>query len=106
MELLDAVDVLEALAHGRRLELFRLLVRVGPDGLAAGEISERSGLPPASRNFHLSRLEASGLVAKRRDGRRVLYSTDFGRVRELAGFLVAECCVDAPSTKETSGSCC
>lgn len=92
---MDAVDVLEALAHGRRLELFRLLVKVGPQGLPAGELGERASLPPASRNFHLSRLEAAGLVSKRRDGRKILYAADFARVQELATFLVAECCVEA-----------
>jgi DNA-binding transcriptional ArsR family regulator len=95
METINAVDVLDALAHGRRLELFRLLVRVGPEGLPAGELGQRAGLPPASRNFHLTRLETAGLVVKRRDGRKILYAADFGRVRELATFLVAECCVEA-----------
>jgi len=70
-------------------------VRVGPEGLPAGELGERAGLPPASRNFHLSRLEAAGLVGKRRDGRKVVYAADYSRVQELAAFLVDECCVDA-----------
>ncbi len=106
METMDAVDVLDSLAHGRRLELFRLLVRVGPAGLPAGEISERAALPPASRNFHLSRLEAAGLVQKRRDGRRILYAADFGRVQELATFLVRECCVEASEPCDTPDGCC
>ena len=106
METIDAVDVLEALAHGRRLELFRLLVRVGPNGLPAGEIGRRSGMPPASRNFHLSRLEAAGLVTKRRDGRRILYSAAYPRVQELAGYLVQECCVEAPCPPAPESACC
>ena len=105
MEETDAVDVLDALAHGRRLELFRLLIRVGPQGLPAGEISDRAELPPASRNFHLSRLEAAGLVKKRRDGRRVVYAADFGRVQTLADFLLRECCVEASESYEPTNCC-
>lgn len=83
---------LGALAQESRLQVFRLLVGRGPAGLAAGEISERIGVPPTTLSFHLSQLSHAGLVTSRREGRSILYAADYGGMRGLMGFLTENCC--------------
>jgi DNA-binding transcriptional ArsR family regulator len=96
MEKLDAIEALGALAHGARLDVFRLLVREGPDGLPAGEIGSRLGLAPATLSFHLNHLRHAGLLRNRRDGRQVFYSARYAAMSELMGFLMANCCQGQP----------
>jgi len=98
MELTEVVDALGALAQPSRLELFRLLVRRGPQGLAAGEIAERLAIPPTTLSFHLSQLARAGLLASRRQGRSILYAADYGRMRELMDFLTQHCCEEGSCT--------
>ena len=100
MDAKSAVAALGALAQASRLEVFRLLVRRGPAGLAAGEISERVGVPPTTLSFHLSQLSHAGLVTSRREGRSILYAADYGGMQGLMGFLTDNCCQEggcAPS---------
>jgi DNA-binding transcriptional ArsR family regulator len=92
MDAKGAVAALGALAQQSRLEVFRLLVRRGPAGLAAGEISERVGVPPTTLSFHLAQLSRAGLVTSRREGRSILYAADYGAMQGLMGFLTENCC--------------
>ena len=88
----DTVTALAALAHEHRLAVFRLLVQVGPEGKAAGEIAEALDLPASSLSFHLAHLNRSGLIAQRREGRSLIYSADFDQMNALIGFLTENCC--------------
>ena len=88
----DAVIALEGLAQESRLGIFRLLVVAGPEGLPAGKIAERMGLPAPTLSFHLSQLKNAGLIACRRDGRSLFYSADFAATNELVAFLTENCC--------------
>ncbi len=88
----QAVDALGALAQESRLAVFRLLVRRGPSGLPAGEISERIGVPPTTLSFHLAQLSHAGLVTSRRDGRSILYAANYPGMQDLMGFLLENCC--------------
>lgn len=90
----DAVKALSALAQESRLEVFRLLVRTGPTGLPAGELSERLGLPPATMSFHLKELTNAGLITSKRESRSIIYSADFGQMQKLLDFLLENCCAD------------
>jgi ArsR family transcriptional regulator len=90
----DAVRALSALAQESRLEVFRLLVRTGPSGLAAGELSERLGLPPATMSFHLKELTNAGLITSKRESRSIIYSADFANMQKLIDFLLENCCAD------------
>jgi arsenate reductase len=90
------VAAFAALAHEDRLAAFRTLIRAGPAGIASGHLAARLGIPPTRMSFHLAALEHSGLVHARRDGRQVLYAVDVGAVRDLVGFLTAECCGGRP----------
>jgi DNA-binding transcriptional ArsR family regulator len=92
MQLPVAVEALSALAHAIRLAVFRLLVRAGPEGMAAGDIAREVGALPNTLSTHLTILGHAGLVQSRRDGRSVIYSADYDGMRDLLGFLVADCC--------------
>ena len=65
---------LAALAQDNRLDIFRLLVQAGPDGMAAGQVAEKLGLAPNTLTFHFDRLRVAGLVTVRRDGRSMIYA--------------------------------
>lgn len=94
MEIREAVERLGALAHETRLSVFRLLVRRGPLGLAAGEIATRMGISPPNASFHLAELARVGLVTARREGRSVIYSVDFAASLGLVDYLKENCCAE------------
>lgn len=88
----SAVGALAALAQETRLDIFRLLVKAGPDGLPAGKIGEQLKVAPATLSFHLTQLATAGLARFRQEGRYVIYSADFDTMSELLGFLSEDCC--------------
>jgi DNA-binding transcriptional ArsR family regulator len=92
MDTKRAVAALGALSQESRLEVFRLLVRQGPAGLPAGEISDRVEVPPTTLSFHLAQLSHAGLVTSRRNGRSIIYAADYDGMQELMGFLMENCC--------------
>ncbi|MFN8659978.1 MAG: metalloregulator ArsR/SmtB family transcription factor [Candidatus Obscuribacterales bacterium] len=94
MKELDAVKSLGALAQESRLEVFRLLVRKGATGMAAGELSEHFGLPPATMSFHLKELTNAGLIAARRESRSIIYSANYEHMQRLINYLLENCCAD------------
>ncbi|KKC27162.1 ArsR family transcriptional regulator [Sphingomonas sp. SRS2] len=96
MQLPTAVTALSALAHGRRLAVFRLLVRAGPDGVAAGDIAREIGVLPNTLSTHLTILGHAGLIASRREGRSVIYIAHYPGTRDLLEFLVSDCCGGRP----------
>ena len=92
MEKQNAIGALSALAQETRLDVFRLLVRAGPEGLPAGSVGGALGLPSATLSFHLKELKSAGLVRCERLGRSRIYSTDLDAVQELVQFLLQNCC--------------
>ena len=92
MEKINAITALAALAQDNRLETFRLLVQAGPDGLPAGEVAARLGLPPNTLSFHFDRLRQAGLVTVRREGRSMIYAARFDTMNALLGYLTENCC--------------
>jgi len=92
MDASNAVGALSALAHPARLEVFRLLVRAGPGGMAAGDIARATGSLANTLSTNLSLLAGAGLVASRRDGRSIIYAAGYERMSELLAFLVEDCC--------------
>ena len=96
METSDAVDGLGALAHPGRLNAFKLLVQAGADGLPAGEIATRLGMPPSSLSTNLNILSQAGLVRSRRESRSIIYTADYEAMRILLAFLMEDCCGGAP----------
>ncbi len=88
----ETIAALGALAHDTRLEAFRLLVQRGPDGLPAGTIADRLGVPPSSLTFHLQQLTHAGLITQRRVGRQLFYAADFAAMNGLVAYLTENCC--------------
>jgi len=95
MEKSQAVAALAALAQDNRLDVFRLLVQAGPDGLSAGAVAERLKLAPNTLTFHFDRLRHAGLVTCRRAGRSIIYAADFDGMRALIAYLTENCCQGA-----------
>jgi ArsR family transcriptional regulator len=87
-----AVLALSALAHESRLQVHRLLVQAGEDGLSAGVIAEQLGLPASSLSFHLAHMQAAEMVKQRRDGRSLIYSVNFECMDALMAYLQENCC--------------
>jgi DNA-binding transcriptional ArsR family regulator len=92
MEAIQAVNALSALGHETRLAIFRMLVERGPEGLPAGTIAERLGMPPSSLTFHLQHLQRADLLTQRRLHRQLIYAADFGAMNALIGYLTDNCC--------------
>lgn len=86
------IAALSALAHEHRLAIFRMLVERGPEGLPAGDIADRLGVPPSSLTFHTQALLRAGLIRQERASRQLLYSADFAAMNALVGFLTENCC--------------
>src|SRR6202000_3194636 len=95
MEKIDAVTALAALAQDNRLDVFRLLVQAGPEGMPAGAVAEALGLAPNTLTFHFDRLRMAGLVTVRREGRSMIYAAQFDIMNALLGFLTENCCQSA-----------
>lgn len=96
MEMTRPARIFEALAHETRLAVFRLLIPAGRDGLAAGAIGSRLGLPANSLSFHLARLASADLVRARRQGRHLYYAVQYATLSEIVDFLADDCCSAAP----------
>ncbi|MCP3020355.1 ArsR/SmtB family transcription factor [Cupriavidus basilensis] len=92
MEENDALRALAALAHGLRLQVFRLLVVAGPSGLTPGAMTEQIGVPGATLSFHLKELMHARLITQEREGRHLIYRAAFAHMNDLLGFLTANCC--------------
>ncbi len=92
MEIGTAVAALAALAQESRLSLFRLLVQAGKEGVAAGVLGEKLGIPPATLSFHLKTLTHAGLINPRTEGRFVIYSANYTEMDKLIAYLTEHCC--------------
>ena len=104
METTEAVTALAALAQENRLDVFRLLVEAGPDGMAAGQVAERLDLAPNTLTFHFDRLRVAGLVTVRRDGRSMIYAARFDAMNGLVAFLTENCCQGAQEQMRARGA--
>lgn len=100
------VEALSALAHEHRLALFRMLVQRGEEGLSAGVLAEKLGVPPSSLTFHLQQLSHAGLIAQRRDGRHIIYAADYDAMSALVAYLTENCCSDGTPPRSTKGAKC
>src|SRR6476646_7039495 len=92
MEMSNAVVALAALAQDNRLDVYRLLVQAGPDGLPAGRVAAALKLAPNTLTFHFDRLRGAGLISVRRDGRSMIYAARYDTMNALLGYLTDNCC--------------
>ncbi|MGP6088763.1 arsenate reductase/protein-tyrosine-phosphatase family protein [Antarctobacter jejuensis] len=91
-----ALTALSALAHPRRLDVFRLLMRRYPDNVAAGEIAEALDLPASSLSAALAQLRGAGLITQTRSGTSLRYGADTRGAGSLMDYLWADCCRGRP----------
>jgi ArsR family transcriptional regulator, arsenate/arsenite/antimonite-responsive transcriptional repressor len=105
MEKKAILSALAALSQETRLDVFRLLVQVGPEGLSAGAIAEALGVAPNTLSFHLAQLNHAGLIVQRRESRSLIYSADYGQMNALMGFLTENCC-GLPANAAACGPAC
>lgn len=96
METTEVLAALSAIAQESRLAVFRLLVQVGPGGMAATKIAEQLNIAPSSLSFHLKELSHARLITSRSEGRFVIYSADVAVMNGLIGYLTENCCGGAP----------
>jgi ArsR family transcriptional regulator, arsenate/arsenite/antimonite-responsive transcriptional repressor len=96
MDKSNALAALSALGQDTRLDVFRLLVRAGGEGVPAGEIATRLGIVQNTMSAHLKVLDNAGLVRAERDGRTIRYVADMTGFRDLLAFLMEDCCNGAP----------
>ena len=96
MDTAEAIAALSALAQATRLDAFRLLVSREPGGVPAGELADLLAIPQNTMSTHLSILSRAGLVHGERHSRLVIYRADLARFRQVAVFLLADCCGGRP----------
>lgn len=104
----QALSAFAALSQETRLRVVRLLVKAGPDGMAAGEIADHMEVSASNVSFHMKELEHAGLVVARREARSIIYSAAFPVLTEVIQFLMKDCCAGHPEicTPALAQACC
>lgn len=105
MKTKEVVTALAALAQESRLGVFRLLVQVGPAGMAASKIAEQLQIPSSSLSFHLKELSHADLIVSRQEGRFIIYSANIRQMNTLMGFLTENCCGGNPCSSTLAVQC-
>ncbi len=102
MEQSRVLDALSALAHETRLDLVRLLMPCGIQGMTQGEIARQLKISASRLAFHLAQLEQAGLVTARRESRNVFYAVSAQGIGGVLGYVLNDCCKSHP---EVSACC-
>lgn len=105
MEKSDAIAALAALAQDNRLDVFRLLVQAGPEGMPAGGVAAALDLAPNTLTFHFDRLRQAGLITVRREGRSMIYAARYEAMNGLIAYLTENCCAGAPERNAPAPGC-
>lgn len=98
----DALEAFGGLANEHRLAIFRLLVQAGHEGLPAGDIADKLGIPASSLSFHLAHLTRAELIQQRRESRSLIYSANFATMNGLVAFITENCCGGASCAPASS----
>lgn len=96
MEERQALMSFAALSQETRLQIVRMLVVGGPDGMAAGAIAEKAEVSPSNVSFHLKELERAGLINQQRESRSIIYTANYDGLGALVRFLLEDCCAGHP----------
>ena len=104
MDTKEVLAALAAIAQESRLAIFRLLVQMGPEGMAATKIAEQLDIAPSSLSFHLKELTHAKLITSRSEGRFIIYSTDVVVMNGLIGYLTENCCGGVPCDPVSGGA--
>lgn len=106
----DTIAALAALAQATRLQAFRTLVQAEPEGIAAGDLAQRLGVPQNTLSAHLTVLAQAGLVTGLRQGRSIVYHANLDQLRQMTLYLLRDCCggkasLCEPLIAELTGNC-
>lgn len=101
MDKTTATNVFLSLSSGVRLDIFRLLVKQGPEGMVAGDIGAALAIPPTNLSFHLKAMAHAGLVGATQEGRYQRYRASLPLMQELIAYLTEECCAGHPELCST-----
>ncbi len=96
MEERQALASFAALSQETRLQIVRVLVVAGPDGMAAGTIADKLGVSPSTMSFHLKELDRAGLINQQRESRSIIYTANYDGLGALVRFLMEDCCAGHP----------
>ncbi len=102
----EVIRALGALAQQSRLQIFRLLVTAGAQGMTPGTLSDALGLPGTGLSFHLKELTHAGLITQERDGRNLIYRAAFVTMGEVLSYLTLNCCEGSPCELTPSATAC
>ena len=94
MKLDQAANILAKIGNPTRLQIVRLLVRAGDDGLAVGAIQKALGIPASTLTHHITHLKSAGVIRQRRHQATLICTMEYDVLRELVGYLTRECCAD------------
>ncbi|MFQ5785559.1 MAG: ArsR/SmtB family transcription factor [Alphaproteobacteria bacterium] len=101
MDIEETARCLQKLGHPTRLEIVRLLMRAGPEGLPVGEVQRRLGIPASTLSHHLLQLVSAGIARQKREGRVLRCTLDFALLDALVAMLAEECCAGVPARTKT-----
>jgi DNA-binding transcriptional ArsR family regulator len=96
MESEQVILALAALAQSTRLDVFQLLVKHEPEGLAAGDIAKALAVPQNTMSSHLAILSRAGLVSAQRFSRSIVYRADLTKFQDVVLFMLRDCCGGRP----------
>lgn len=99
----EAAGGFAAMGSEARLKVLRCLIRAGETGLMVQDIQERTGIAPSTLAHHLKFLAGAGVVVQKKMGRATINRADFHRLRDLAGFILSECCADQQQEAANDG---
>lgn len=94
MEIIEAAAAMKELGHPTRLQVFKRLVKSGPNGLPVGSLQTELQIPSSTLSHHISGLVSVGLVQQKRDGRTLNCCPNLSLLKEVIRFLQSECCQD------------
>ena len=94
MQLEDAANILAKIGNPTRLNIVRLLVRAGDEGLAVGQIQKQLKIPGSTLTHHISHLKSAGVIHQQRHQATLICTLEYDVLRELVDYLTAECCID------------
>ncbi|MDA7429315.1 metalloregulator ArsR/SmtB family transcription factor [Primorskyibacter aestuariivivens] len=92
-----------AMGSEARLQVLRLLIRAGEGGLTVSDLQERSGIAPSTLAHHLKFLSGAGVIVQKKQGRMTINRADYSQLRDLAQFILSECCADEPREAANHG---
>jgi ArsR family transcriptional regulator, arsenate/arsenite/antimonite-responsive transcriptional repressor len=105
MDIQSAVTQLSSIAQAARLEIFRVLVQAGADGVPAGSLGERLNIPPSTLSFHLKELSRAGMISSRQVSRFIYYSANYQAMNTLLAYLTENCCAGVNECCPDVSSC-